>query len=39
MGRRREALEAFYGGPIWKAHAAAANATIIVAAFLAGAAR
>jgi NIPSNAP len=29
MSRRREALEAFYGGPIWKAHAAAANATMI----------
>ena len=29
MQRRREALEAFYGGPIWKAHAAAANATMI----------
>jgi hypothetical protein len=29
MQRRREALEAFYGGPIWKAHAAAANATMV----------
>jgi hypothetical protein len=29
MLRRREALEAFYGGPIWKAHAAAANATMV----------
>ena len=29
MRRRHEALETFYGGPIWKAHAAAANATMI----------
>ena len=29
MQRRREALEAFYGGPIWKAHAATANATMV----------
>ena len=29
MQRRREALEAFYGGPVWKAHAAAANATMV----------
>ena len=29
MERRREALAAFYGGPVWKAHAAAANATMI----------
>ena len=29
MQRRREALEAFYGGPIWKTHAAAANATMV----------
>jgi hypothetical protein len=28
MERRREALAAFYGGPVWKAHAAA-NATMI----------
>ena len=29
MERRREALEAFYGGSIWKTHAAAANATMV----------
>ena len=29
MPRRRDALEAFYGGATWKAHAAAANATMI----------
>ena len=29
MQRRREALEAFYGGPVWKTHAAAANATMV----------
>ena len=29
MQRRREALEAFYGGPVWKAHAVAANATMV----------
>ena len=29
MQRRREALEAFYGGPVWKMHAAAANATMV----------
>jgi hypothetical protein len=29
MKARREGLEAFYGGPTWKAHAAAANATMI----------
>jgi hypothetical protein len=29
MERRRDALAAFYGGPVWKAHAAAANATMI----------
>ena len=29
MQRRREALEAFYDGPIWKVHAAAANATMV----------
>ena len=29
MQRRREALEAFYGGPIWMTHAAAANATMV----------
>jgi hypothetical protein len=29
MERRREALEAFYGGPVWKTHASAANATMI----------
>jgi len=29
MDRRRDALRAFYGGPVWKAHSAAANATMI----------
>ncbi len=29
MGVRAAALEAFYGGPIWKAHSAAANATML----------
>lgn len=29
MDARREALEAFYGGPVWSAHRAAANATMI----------
>ena len=29
MERRRESLEAFYGGPVWKAHSKAANATMI----------
>ena len=29
MERRRLALEAFYGGPVWKAHSAAANATMV----------
>jgi hypothetical protein len=29
MERRREALEAFYGGPVWKANSQAANATMI----------
>jgi hypothetical protein len=29
MESRTRALEAFYGGPIWKEHAAAANATMI----------
>jgi hypothetical protein len=29
MERRRMALEAFYGGPVWKAHSAAANATMV----------
>lgn len=29
MERRRRALEAFYGGPVWKAHSAAANATMV----------
>jgi hypothetical protein len=29
MQRRREALETFYGGTIWKAHAAVANATMV----------
>jgi hypothetical protein len=29
MERRRDALEAFYGGPVWRAHSAAANATMI----------
>jgi NIPSNAP len=29
MERRRRALEAFYGGPVWKAHSTAANATMV----------
>ncbi len=29
MASRREALEAFYGGPVWRAHRDAANATMI----------
>ncbi len=29
MERRRVALEAFYGGPVWKAHSRAANATMV----------
>ena len=29
MPTRKRALEAFYGGPVWKEHAAAANATMI----------
>jgi hypothetical protein len=29
MERRREALAAFYGGPVWKAHRTAANDTMI----------
>jgi hypothetical protein len=29
MPARAEALASFYGGPVWKAHAAAANATMI----------
>lgn len=29
MQTRKRALEAFYGGPVWKQHAAAANATML----------
>jgi len=29
MSTRAEALQRFYGGPVWKAHAAAANATMV----------
>ena len=29
MRTRKRGLEAFYGGPVWKAHAASANATMI----------
>jgi len=29
MPARTEALQRFYGGPVWKAHAAAANATMV----------
>lgn len=29
MERRREALEAFYGGPVWQAHRGAANSTML----------
>jgi hypothetical protein len=29
MDQRAQALSAFYGGPVWKAHRAAANATIV----------
>src|SRR5262245_53009763 len=29
MTERRRALEAFYGGPVWKAHGPAANATML----------
>ena len=29
MGTRKRALEAFYGGPVWKHHASAANATMV----------
>jgi quinol monooxygenase YgiN len=29
METRKEALEAFYGGPVWKQHAQAANATMV----------
>ena len=29
MPTRKRALEAFYGGPVWKQHAGAANATMI----------
>jgi hypothetical protein len=29
MDARKRALEAFYGGPVWRAHAKAANATMI----------
>jgi hypothetical protein len=30
MCSRTEALQAFYGGPVWEAHRAAASATMIV---------
>jgi NIPSNAP len=29
MGARQRGLEAFYGGPVWKAHSRAANATMV----------
>src|SRR5690349_21696392 len=29
MEKRREALAAFYGGPVWKQHGPAANATMV----------
>jgi len=29
MERRRDALAAFYGGPVWQAHRSAANATMV----------
>lgn len=29
MERRRKSLEAFYGGPVWRTHSKAANATMI----------
>ena len=29
MVRRRQALAAFYGGPVWQAHGPAANATML----------
>jgi hypothetical protein len=29
METRKQALEAFYGGPVWREHAAAANATMV----------
>lgn len=29
MDARRDALDAFYNGPVWKAHRSAANATMI----------
>jgi hypothetical protein len=29
MERRQRALETFYGGPVWEAHSAAANATMV----------
>src|SRR5258706_9972228 len=29
MPSRAEALQSFYGGPVWKAHRSAANATMI----------
>jgi quinol monooxygenase YgiN len=29
MAARKEALERFYGGPVWKAHREAANATMV----------
>jgi NIPSNAP len=29
MEQRRASLEAFYGGPVWREHAAAANATMV----------
>ena len=29
MESRRRSLEAFYGGPVWRAHATAANATML----------
>jgi hypothetical protein len=29
MGSRRRGLESFYGGPVWRAHARAANATML----------
>jgi hypothetical protein len=29
MERRRQSLEAFYGGPVWRVHSRAANATMV----------
>jgi hypothetical protein len=29
MERRRQSLETFYGGPVWKSHSQAANATMV----------